>query len=231
MVLVALLSIRSGDGGSAAPILSPRLRWRNRRRVRRRASGRSNSNGFRDFDPAVGRYIQSDPIGLTGGSYSTYAYVGAQPLSFIDSLGLSEQDVNNAWAWLQQHYPALTKDVSFGSSSLLNKTVDGIYVPGTNHFYIAKFYYTDCLSAQKLWDLRNLITHESLHIYLSNKIGTLNYLWNNSKCGYHDWVRDAANRITDYQTSGVYNSPGPPVTQVSAPAPSIDDYPTKQKSN
>jgi RHS repeat-associated protein len=44
-------------------------------------------NYFRDYDPRVGRYAESDPIGLDGGM-STYLYVGASPVMFKDPTGL-----------------------------------------------------------------------------------------------------------------------------------------------
>ncbi len=44
-------------------------------------------NANRDYDPASGRYIQSDPIGLNGGQWSTYAYVDGQPTRYADPSG------------------------------------------------------------------------------------------------------------------------------------------------
>jgi len=47
-----------------------------------------SQNYFRDLDSQTGRYAESDPIGLWGGSLSTYAYVKSAPVSHSDFFGL-----------------------------------------------------------------------------------------------------------------------------------------------
>ena len=44
-------------------------------------------NYFRDYDPSTGRYVESDPIGLSGG-LNTYLYAKANPVRLIDPRGL-----------------------------------------------------------------------------------------------------------------------------------------------
>jgi RHS repeat-associated protein len=56
------------------------------------AAGGLYYNYFRDLDPDAGRYVESDPIGLSGG-ISTYSYVAGSPLMRIDPLGLACKSV------------------------------------------------------------------------------------------------------------------------------------------
>lgn len=50
-------------------------------------------NYFRDYDPTLGRYIESDPIGLEAG-INTFGYVRANPIAKIDPLGLMDFAAN-----------------------------------------------------------------------------------------------------------------------------------------
>jgi RHS repeat-associated protein len=46
-----------------------------------------NYNYYRDYNPAIGRYIESDPIGLSGGM-NLYVYAENQPINAVDPEGL-----------------------------------------------------------------------------------------------------------------------------------------------
>ena len=50
---------------------------------------------FREYDPAVGRWLSRDPIGESGGE-NIYAYVGDAPLMYTDPYGLSSEVYDRA---------------------------------------------------------------------------------------------------------------------------------------
>ena len=63
-----------------------------------------HDNVNRDYDPAVGRYVESDPIGLAGG-IDTYAYVDADPLSSVDIYGLDPDRTRERKGRSRPEYP------------------------------------------------------------------------------------------------------------------------------
>ncbi len=53
-----------------------------------------HQNWFRDYDPSIGRYVESDPIGIKGG-VNTYVYARSNPSNLIDSTGQTAAEASN----------------------------------------------------------------------------------------------------------------------------------------
>ncbi|AZZ36490.1 hypothetical protein CIK05_06695 [Bdellovibrio sp. qaytius] len=49
--------------------------------------------GARWYDPQIGRWVSKDPTGFNGGDTNLYAYVGGDPMSYVDPTGLKINDM------------------------------------------------------------------------------------------------------------------------------------------
>jgi RHS repeat-associated protein len=94
-------------------------------------------NYQRDYDPALGRYIQADPIGLVGGA-NRYGYVGGNPLIRADPLGLMPSHLFKGHHWFsrQQFRPGNPEKWNFTpeARNVFERSTSGRLPPGYNYY-------------------------------------------------------------------------------------------------
>jgi RHS repeat-associated protein len=75
-------------------------------------------NYFRDYDPSIGRYVESDPLGLAAGT-STFSYVRSAALRRVDPLGLIDIFIggltDSTFASVKNYYDVYSS--KFGNSA------------------------------------------------------------------------------------------------------------------
>jgi RHS repeat-associated protein len=129
-------------------------------------------NGYREYDDNSGRYLQSDPIGLAGG-VNTYAYVGGNPVSFVDPLGLTQEDIDCLFALAKER----EMDLKF-PNELQVKDLGGGTVGYTNYFtrtITVDDRYLEVLSPAQRVDLYDTIVHEGLHLTRGMRYSAFNH--------------------------------------------------------
>jgi RHS repeat-associated protein len=89
----------------------------------------------RDYDPAIGRYIEADPLGVATiwsnthmvGPNHLYAYLGGNPMIYVDFEGLYKykDDAVPRVTNSETHKSLLCLDSCTGQEQLLTSTTDG----------------------------------------------------------------------------------------------------------
>jgi len=133
-------------------------------------------NYFRNYDSSAGRYAQSDPLGLAGGSLSPYVYVLSEPTKLTDPTGLATpSDIEIAMSVIKNYAPELypTAPTSVTPVRDLSNWMGGSlqgYTDLHNNIQINANLYGDCKTPVDSFltsEFLQTIAHEWLHVQQS----------------------------------------------------------------
>ena len=84
-----------------------------------------NHNGFRDYMPNLGRYIEADPSGFTGGP-NLYGYAAQNPTQRTDRLGLQEDENGGevAPAPAEEQFEVNMFRTNYGQDNFISPAID-----------------------------------------------------------------------------------------------------------
>ncbi|HEY4370041.1 MAG TPA: RHS repeat-associated core domain-containing protein [Steroidobacteraceae bacterium] len=132
-------------------------------------------NDVRDYDSATGRFVESDPSGLDGGS-STYGYANASPIQFYDQDGMQAAEPADAYerereeaegSWQYALRPP-SRPLSLAPIYTYNTGGDNACGFCFNVFYIAQI-----RPSSRGWDRTQ--ANRQLYDYLASANGPINW--------------------------------------------------------
>ena len=119
-----------------------------------------HQNWKRDYDPLTGRYIESDPVGLSAG-LNVYGYVQGDPINYVDPTGLTRADINNLTELARRTQPDLQIPDRVHTMPMFPGGL-GVTVPYLDTIFVNNKY-LDKLDHAGRKELLELIIHESIH--------------------------------------------------------------------
>jgi RHS repeat-associated protein len=133
------------------------------------AAGGLHYNYFRDYEPDAGRYVESDPIGLLGGT-STYSYAVSSSFSKFDPFGLTFYDVVRVNNQVMRTFPGLNpkgglmcEDLPPGETGYTIGAMDFTLLESGTIQVQMKFCKLKCLDRNQWEILFFTLFHESMH--------------------------------------------------------------------